>query len=200
VLHDPTSRRAFLAASGVGLATLWLTADPEEVRASLNHAARAASSPKSLPLEALTAEQAADVEAIAEQIIPTDGTPGAREAHVINFIDHSLANWAAPQRPEFLKGLDELNAEVEKRWPGTERFAKLAGEQQVELLRAWEKDKKPFFEAVRAATVNGMFASPSYGGNTDKLGWKLLGFDDRGVWQAPFGDYDAQGTNGGASQ
>src|SRR5206468_4830633 len=85
VLHDPTSRRDFLAASGVALATLWLTADPEEVRASLNHAAHAAASPTSIALEALSPEQAADVEAIAEQIIPTDDTPGAREAHVINF-------------------------------------------------------------------------------------------------------------------
>ena len=24
-----------------------------------------------------------------------------------------------------------------------------------------------------------------------KAGWKLLGFDDRAIWQAPFGFYDA---------
>jgi gluconate 2-dehydrogenase gamma chain len=196
VLQDSTSRRDFLAASGVALATLWLTADPEEVRASLAHAAHATTSPGSFALEALTAQQAADVEAIAAQIIPTDSTPGAREAHVVNFIDHSLANWAAAQRADFVKGLDELNAEAEKRWPGTGGFAKLSGEHQIELLTAWEKDKKPFFDAVRNGTVTGMFASPSYGGNTDKMGWKLLGFDDRGAWQPPFGDYDAEASKG----
>jgi len=169
---------------------------PEEVRASLHHAHRAAQSGVPLAWEAFTPEQAADVEAIAAQIIPSDGTPGAREARVVNFIDHSLANWAAPQRPDFIKGLDELNAEAEKRWPGTGRFARLSGDRQVDLLRAWEKDKKPFFDAVRSATVTGMFSPPSYGGNADKVGWQLLGFDDRGAWQPPFGDYDAEAAKG----
>jgi hypothetical protein len=31
---------------------------------------------------------------------------------------------------------------------------------------------------------------PKYGGNHDKAGWKLLGFEDRHVWQPPFGYYD----------
>jgi hypothetical protein len=35
-----------------------------------------------------------------------------------------------------------------------------------------------------------MFASPSYGGNRNLVGWKLLGFDDRFAWQPPFGYYD----------
>jgi gluconate 2-dehydrogenase gamma chain len=194
MLDETTSRRDFLAASGVALAALWLTADPEEIRASLQHAARGR---RPHAWETFTPDQAGDVEAIAAQIIPTDETPGAREAHVINFIDHSLANWGARQKPDFLKGLDELNAEVEKRWPGTGSFAKLAGEHQKELLTQWEKDKKPFFEAVRSATITGMFALPSYGGNTDKVGWKLLGYDDRFAWQPPFGDYDAEVNKGG---
>ena len=41
-----------------------------------------------------------------------------------------------------------------------------------------------------AATAAGMFANPEYGGNRDKIGWKLLGFDDRFFWQQPFGYYD----------
>ena len=36
-----------------------------------------------------------------------------------------------------------------------------------------------------------MFADPSWGGNREKSGWKLLGFDDRAIWQSPFGFYDA---------
>jgi hypothetical protein len=38
--------------------------------------------------------EAADVEAVAAQIIPTDETPGAREVGVINFIDRALATIA----------------------------------------------------------------------------------------------------------
>jgi gluconate 2-dehydrogenase gamma chain len=225
-----TSRREFVAASAAALATLWLTADPEDVNASLRHAALATRSDRPLAWEAFTGDDAADVGAIAAQIIPTDQTPGAREAHVVNFIDHSLANWAAPQKPDFQKGLAALNAEVEKRWPGTGRFAKLASDHQVEILKDWDKDpgltagnqgggrgrrtttdasantesdqdkeqrsRKAFFDAVRSATITGMFSNPSYGGNTDKMGWKLLDFDDRGAWQPPFGTYDAEAAKG----
>jgi hypothetical protein len=35
-----------------------------------------------------------------------------------------------------------------------------------------------------------MFADPAYGGNSDKVGWKLIGFEDRFAWQPPFGEYD----------
>ncbi|MBI4419445.1 MAG: gluconate 2-dehydrogenase subunit 3 family protein [Gemmatimonadetes bacterium] len=194
MLDDTTSRREFLAASGAALAALWLTADPEEVRASLEHAAHAARSRRPLAWETLTPDEAADVEAIAAQIIPSDGTPGAREAGAVNFIDHSLATWAAPQRAEWTSGLDEINAEVEKRWPGTGRFVRLPAARQIELLKALEKT--PFFDTVRTATVRGTFASPEYGGNIDKVGWKLLGYEDRYAWQPPFGAYDAEAATG----
>jgi gluconate 2-dehydrogenase gamma chain len=191
MLDESTSRRDFLAASAAALASLWLTADPREVQASLRHAAHAMGSPQPLAFQVFSPEEAADVEAIAAQIIPTDDSPGAREAKVVYFIDHSLANWASATKGDFSKGLAELNAEVEKRWPGTGRFAKLASARQIELLTDWEKQKKPFFESVRSATLSGMFSNPSYGGNADKIGWNLLGFEDRFAWQPPFGSYDA---------
>jgi len=193
---DNTSRRDFIAASAAALATLWLTADPEDVHASLRHAGHAIQSARPLALEALTADEAVDVEAITAQIIPTDATPGAKEARVVYFIDHSLANWASNQRASFGKGLAELNAEAGKRWPGTGRFSKLTTAQQIELLKAWETQKKPFFDAVRNATVSGMFALPSYGGNADKIGWQLIGFEDRYAWQPPFGSYDEADPKG----
>jgi gluconate 2-dehydrogenase gamma chain len=198
-MSDNPTRRDFVAASAAALATLWLTADPEDIHASLRHAGHAAHEARSgrqVGWEIFTADEAADVEAIASQIIPTDGTPGAREAKVVNYIDHSLANWAAAGKTDFLKGLAELNAEVEKRWPGTGRFAKLSPENQLELLKQWDRDRKPFFEAARTATITGMFSLPEYGGNADRIGWQLLGFEDRYVWQPPFGSYDAEVMKG----
>jgi hypothetical protein len=35
-----------------------------------------------------------------------------------------------------------------------------------------------------------MFSPPAYGGNRDSVGWKLLAFEDRHVFHAPFGYYD----------
>jgi len=189
------SRRDFLAASSAALAALCLATDVEKVRASLRHAAHAARSPTPADWEAFTPEQAADVEAIASQIFPTDETPGAKEAHVVNFIDHGLATWAAPQREVLIKGLDELNRRGKKRFKGTPRFASLTSDQQNALLK--EREKTPFFTQMRLLTLVGMFSLPSYGGNTDRVGWQLIGFDDRFVWQPPFGDYDAEAARTG---
>jgi len=198
MLADPLTRRAFVAVSSTALGAAWLAADPALVRAALEHAARAARAaraPNQLPWEVLTPEQAADLDAIAAQIFPSDDTPGAREARVVDFIDRSLATWAAQQREPLLHGLDELNGEVERRWPGTQRFATLASERQLELLRAQEQT--PFFQQMRFATLVGMFSLPGYGGNADKAGWRVIGFEDRYAWQPPFGDYDAEAARGG---
>ncbi len=35
-----------------------------------------------------------------------------------------------------------------------------------------------------------MFTAPTYGGNRDGLGWKLIGFEAQHVFQPPFGYYD----------
>src|SRR5437879_2428285 len=84
MLADPLSRRTFLAVSWTALGAAWLAADPALVRAALDHAARAARSPLSpgspdpVPWDVLTPDQAADLDAIAAQIFPTDDTPGPR--------------------------------------------------------------------------------------------------------------------------
>jgi gluconate 2-dehydrogenase gamma chain len=190
MLNDPLGRRAFLGASCTALASAWFAADPAALRASLAHAAQARRNPAGNSFEVFTAEQAGDVEAIAAQIVPTDDLPGAREAGALFFIDHSLASWAAEQRTPFLSGLEELNGEARRRWPQVARFAALSSEHQIELLRAMEQS--PFFQMVRFATVAGTFANTSWGGNRDKVGWRILGFEDRFAWQPPFGDYDAE--------
>jgi gluconate 2-dehydrogenase gamma chain len=187
MLDDALDRRAFLAASCTAIASAWLAADPDQLRASLAHAARAVERP--LDWDFLTPDQAADVDAIAAQIIPTDDLPGAREAGAVHFVDHSLATWARGQREPFIHGLDALNREAGHRWPGASRFAALSPEHQIELLHAVERT--PFFQTMRFFTIAGTFANPSWGGNHDNIGWRILGFEDRFVWQPPFGDYDA---------
>jgi gluconate 2-dehydrogenase gamma chain len=187
MIDDALSRRAFLAASCTAFASAWLAADPEQLRASLAHAARALARPGDW--EFLTPEQAADVDAIAAQIIPSDDLPGAREAGAVYFFDHALATWAADQREAFSRGLDDLNRQTQGRSSGARRFAALSSDQQIGLLHAVERT--PFFQMIRFATIAGTFANPSWGGNRDKAGWRILGFEDRFVWQPPFGDYDA---------
>jgi len=189
MLDDTLGRRDFIAVSCTAIASAWLAADPNELRASLAHAARALAPAPASSWEFLTPDQAADVDAIVAQIIPTDDLPGAREAGAVHFVDHSLATWARGQRDSFVQGLDELNREAGHRWPGTSRFAALPPDRQIELLHAVEQT--PFFKTMRFFTIAGTFANPSWGGNHDKIGWRILGFEDRFVWQPPFGEYDA---------
>jgi gluconate 2-dehydrogenase gamma chain len=184
------SRRQFLAAAGGTVASVWLAAEAKDLLAAGAHAARAARETPPPPFEILTADQAADVEAFTAQIIPTDDSPGAREARVVYFIDKSLGTFAKEQRPGLDKGLKDLRARVAKKHPGAKSFAALTDAQQIAIITSLEKDKSEFFELMRGATITGLLANPEYGGNFNKSGWKMIGFVDQFSWQAPFGWYD----------
>ena len=184
------SRRAFLSAMGVGAGAVWIAAETGQLAAAGSHAWTAIRKTPPPPFDVLSAEQAADLAAVAAQIVPTDETPGAREAGVIYFIDRSLSTFAKQQRPMLEKGWKDLQKRVAKMYPGKNAFASLSDAQQIAVLTALEKEKSPFFQNMRGATIAGMFSNPEYGGNRDKIGWKLLGFDDRFSWAAPFGWYD----------
>jgi hypothetical protein len=128
-----------------------------------------------------TRPQAAEVDAIAAQIYPTTGTPGAREAQVVYFIDLALVTFAADKQKIYTVGLADLGNR-------TKSFAALSGADQVALLTGIEKT--PFFKTVRDHTIMGMFAAPQHGGNYRKIGWQQIGYDDSLNFRAPFGAYD----------
>ena len=178
------SRRQFIAASGAAAAAVWLAAESRDLIAAGLHAAKAAR------FDVLSPADAADIEAATAQIIPTDDTPGAREARVVYFIDKSLGTYAKDQRAFFEKGAKELRSRAAKVQRGAKSFAALSEAQQIAVLTAMEKDKHPFFNALRFATITGMLANPEYGGNYNKTGWKMIGFSDQFSWAAPFGWYD----------
>jgi len=67
---------------------------------------------------------------MAAQIIPTDDTPGAREARVIYFIDRALATFAAEERSAFAEGLKTLQKKARKQFGKAKRFSDLSAEQQ----------------------------------------------------------------------
>lgn len=193
-MPDQFSRRAFLAAAGAAGAG-WLLLDPEKLQAALVHARKSVLAPPPYQFQALTAAQAADIEAICMRIFPSDGTPGAKEAGVIHFIDKALATFGAQQKPLLLAALDDTNKKIAAKWPGTTSFAALTPEQQDEYLKSIEKG--PLFGQLKFVTCVGMFGNPSYGGNQGEAGWKVLGFESHGIYQPPFGYYDAEAQRGG---
>lgn len=143
-------------------------------------------------LETLDSGEAAEIEAIAAQIIPSTGGPGAREAGVIYFIDRALSTFAADDREAYRTGMAEIQRRRKELFPGSISITALNNEQQISLIRAIEKSD--FFELLRLHTVLGFLASPSYGGNRGKVGWKQIGFEDHMTYQHPFGYYDAPGN------
>ena len=178
------SRRTFLAGSG----SAWLAASWPGIVAAQQHAHRAAGSGKPAKLEFFSPEQAAEIESVAAQIIPTDDTPGAREAHIVFFIDRALTTFDKGKQALYTQGLADLQARTRALSPGAEKFSALPSTQQIRLLTAMERTD--FFAQIRLHTIVGFFANPAYGGNYDKSGWKLIGFDDKFAFEPPFSSYD----------
>jgi len=185
------SRRSFLATSVAAVVSTWVASDWHAVAAAGELALRAEQSARvggAVGLAVFTAAQCAELEAMVSQIIPSDETPGAREAGVVYFIDRAVATFASQSRAIYLQGFDELRAKTLEMFPGADKFSALNSAQQIQLLTAIETT--PFFKTVRDHTVIGMFASPQHGGNQRKVGWELIGFEDTLNFTPPFGHYD----------
>jgi len=184
------SRRSFLIESAAGLSGAWVAANYSGILSAERYVLKAAQSGKPAAFQFFTPDQAVEIEAMAAQIIPTDDTPGAKEARVINFIDRALSTFAKNSQGQYTKGLAELQAQTTQMFPTATKFSALSSDQQIKVMTAMEKT--PFFNTVRTHTVIGFFASPVHGGNQDKVGWKLIGYDDSLNFRPPFGYYDAQ--------
>jgi gluconate 2-dehydrogenase gamma chain len=154
--------------------------------------------------------------AVARLIPADDLGPGAKEADVTFYIDQQLSSvWGThgrnyragpwldgtPQQgfqsrltPQeiYRAGIRETNQHCTQQHG--KHFEFLKGGQQDDVLKALEGSKieltslssKLFFDLLWRNTEEGFFADPMYGGNKDKLGWKLIGFP--GV---AGGDYNA---------
>jgi gluconate 2-dehydrogenase gamma chain len=132
--------------------------------------------------------EAATIDALAAQIIPTDDTPGAREMGVVSFIDQALMGFLSPLASSFRKRLADFEADCLAGQDGQQEFVALTSDAQIEWLRLVAHT--PFFESLQQLTVLGALSMPQYGGNRNGLGWKLIGFQDLHAFTPPFGHYD----------
>ncbi|MFL6619599.1 MAG: gluconate 2-dehydrogenase subunit 3 family protein [Povalibacter sp.] len=176
-----------MSATG-GVTALWLSTHGSAIAESAHHAETIADAdiPKSLAF--FSAAEGADVAAIASCIIPTTQTAGAREAHVVMFIDHALGSFFADRAPDFRQGLAQLQQSFKASHPELASFAQASEPIQIAFLETIETSA--FFNGMIFMTLMGFLASPKYGGNTDKVGWKAIGFSDQHLFIPPFGYYD----------
>lgn len=188
-MHDRVSnRRRFIAAAGSLAGGSWLALNAPALLAAADHATR--QQLENAPFVNLSDSEARTLAAVADQVIPPDDLPGASECGVAWFIDNVLGGFMAGEAGLLKQGVHDLDRRAAEDCPGCGGFADLPFERQTGLVEAIEET--PFFETMIFLTHCGLFASPNWGGNRDKAGWALLGFEDRHHWQPPFGFYDAQ--------
>jgi hypothetical protein len=184
------SRRQFLLGSVSGLSSAWLALRWPAILAAQEHAQRAAETGQPTKFQFFSPEEAVQIEAMAAQIIPSGDTPGAREARVIYFIDRVLVTFDRDKQPAYTQGLKDLRQRTQVLFPNADRFSSLTPAQQIQVLTTIQKTD--FFELVRLHTIMGFLAKPSYGGNQNQVGWKVIGFEDRMTFDLPFGYYDRE--------
>lgn len=188
--HSPARRSALRALSTMAAAIAVNWTDVVQAAHDAHRTARDVAGGGTPTYTVLNAADAADVDALTSQIVPTDETPGAREAGVTYFIDRALGSFFAHWRDPFTRGLRDFQAACHTSHPGAASFAALGAGQQIAFLRGVERT--PFFDQARMLTLCGMFSLPKYGGNRELVGWRLLGFEDRHTFEPPFGYYDRE--------
>ena len=152
----------------------------------------------------LTAEQAREIEAIVEQLIPADElSVSGKDAGCAVFIDRQLAGHDGTYerlyqqgpfvadiepgseqlpRERYRVGLEQLGKYCQDTFG--KRFSELDSEQRDKVLTGMETgeirfegiESKVFFAQLLQNTMEGFFADPIYGGNRDMVSWKMLGF------------------------
>jgi gluconate 2-dehydrogenase gamma chain len=181
------SRRRFLVDSGGAFGAAWVAANYPALAIAVEDAGNVVAGNADVSLVFLSAEQAGLVDAISARLMPGDtNDPGAREAHVTIFLDRVLAGVFSRNADGFISGLSRFDADFADHYGSS--FVE-AGETEQDAFLITQS-KTGFFGQINLFTHMGMFALPSYGGNFDKTGWQLLGFEDRHVFQPPFGYYD----------
>ena len=81
---------------------------------------------------------------VADTIIPTTHTPGAKAAKVGQFMAVIVSDCYEPdEQKRFMEGLATLDAEVKKRY-GKKSFTKLTPAQRTEFLTALDKERREF--------------------------------------------------------
>jgi len=193
-----------LAAGITGPATAQQPASPAPAPAPASAAPSSPEAEPFVTLTAL--EAAFIVAAVDTLIPADELSPSGSDCGVAIFIDRQLGSaWgggakmyragpfvkgkpeqgyqlALTPREYFAAGIAAANAWTRKTFG--KDFDRLPAPDRVAALEAMEDGKaafenfnaKAFFSQLHAITMAGFFADPIYGGNRDKIGWKLLGF------------------------
>jgi gluconate 2-dehydrogenase gamma chain len=126
------------------------------------------------------------IDAIAEQIIPSDDWPGGKETGVTNFIDKQLEGPYRRFRSTYRKGIASIQETCSNLYK--KKFEELTWDEQTAFLENMEAGKmngpawsggfdRKFFELVRDHSMQAFYGSPIHGGNRNKISYKMMKLD-----------------------
>ena len=203
---NPIPRRSFLVGAGTAVAASLTPAEPAQAQQPMPAAAAAAASEPEAYLTLTAPEAAFLSAAVDAFIPADELTPSGSECGVVTFIDRQLASaWGGGAKMYRQGPFRKAKAEYGYQLPLTPRqffeagivavnawtrkvhgkdFDRLPAKERDDALKALEQGKaelgdfdgKPFFEALLQITMEGFFADPIYGGNRNKVSWKMVGF------------------------
>lgn len=126
--------------------------------------------------------QAATVNAIAEQIVPADDSPGAHEAGILFYIDGLLnGRYGGFYRERYESGLKLIDRF--SRGQFHKDFVNLNSDQQISVLKALESgsaagsEGSRFFVLILQHTIEGYYGDPEHHGNPGNASWRMIGFE-----------------------
>jgi len=194
---QPNSRRNFLKSSLIAISTAALPASaPAAVVGSATPAAQ----------HFFNEQERHFLEAAVDRLIPPDESwHGAAEAGVVNYIDLQMegdwgkgnliyrhgpfrkGSWTQGYQLEytpaelFRRSINAINASFSSQGTAFSRLSPADRDAYLQRLEKGEFDldgvpSNIFFDFLWKHTQEGFFADPMYGGNKDKVGWRMLGF------------------------
>jgi gluconate 2-dehydrogenase gamma chain len=169
------NRRRFLksvAVTGVATGSVWPAAavNAEVTQSTIAPGCRV-----------FTIEQARLVDALAEQIVPADDFPGAKEEGAVAFLDRILAGpYGKSYKERYEQGLRLVDEVSRKRF--AKRFVSLTDDEQIRILKAFESGEdvgepgKAFFRLFWEHVMEAYYGDPKHGGNRGEASWKMINF------------------------
>jgi len=131
----------------------------------------------------LTNDEATLLDAIANQFIPSDDDPGAKEACVVKFIDTQLNLNYKRFQERYRNGLAALQRSSREHF--NNKFESLSEEQQIEFLERMELNDVPgdhwiddtpasFFRLILSHCMQGFYGDPRHGGNCNHVSYRMI--------------------------
>lgn len=178
---DEISRRSFIQRVSFFGGSMVLLGSCSREPVPAKQAVQRPGAPLTLSHVSLTDEEYAAMAAACERMLPRDEDVGAADLGVPGYVDRALSDQRMSHvKDDFIGGLGALMRRSEGQYK--KPFQELTPEAQDTLLTVFKNSPKGsgeahWYELLVVLTMEGALSDPSYGGNKDRKGWALIGFE-----------------------